>query len=290
MFTFYLIIVFILGLIVGSFLNVCIYRIPIKGLSINFPRRSFCPRCLTYIRWYDNIPILSFLLLKGRCRHCKCAIPLRYSTVELLSGLIFVVLFWLILNKYNLDFNRHFSSILPFFFVQAFICSMLLIATFIDIDYRIIPNEITYTGIIIGIITSYLPGMQWDVSGRITMLISPLLSWFIGVVVGGGLIYFIGVFGKIIFRKEAMGFGDVKLLAMIGGFYGWRCSVVVLFTACLFGAVCGIINWLSTRDRYIPFGPFIALACFATIFFKDFFYYYSARPDKIFYIFFPQVV
>jgi leader peptidase (prepilin peptidase)/N-methyltransferase len=262
---FYLAVVFIFGAVFGSFLNVCIYRLPRSGMSIIKPS-SRCPKCERPIRWFDNIPLLSYLLLLGRCRHCKNPISLRYPLVELLTALLF-----------TFAFAHHFSGTDPItrntivgFAISIYLIAALIVITFIDFEFRIIPDEISLSGIVIALIVSLaFPSIispLWFFNSESTFVTAFVPSLFV-VVTGGLLIYLVGVFGKIIFRKEAMGFGDVKLMAMLGGFMGWEAVLYVFFLGCLFGAVVGIISWMVTKDHYLAFGPYLALGALVMIFF-----------------------
>ncbi len=209
------IVVFIFGSIVGSFLNVCIWRMP-KRKSIIKPF-SHCPICGKNILWYDNIPFLSYVFLKGRCRFCKNKISFRYFLVEFITALLFLVTF-------------NFYGFAPLFFIYILLFSSFIVVIFIDSEYQIIPDEITYGGIIIGFILSVLyPPLQGQSSMK-------LAAWdsFIGILVGGGSIYLIGVIGEFIFKKEAMGGGDVKFLAMVGAFIGWKLTLLTFFISPVF--------------------------------------------------------
>ncbi len=238
--------IFILGLAIGSFLNVCIYRIPLKK-SILFPA-SHCPKCGNKIRAFDNIPILSYLILRGKCRHCKEKISLIYPAVELLSGLLFLSLYL----KYGLSWE---------FAAGLFLFSSLLVIFFIDLKYQLIPDVIILPGIIVGFIFSFL------------LKLPPFLESLIGFFVGGGLLYFMAIFGDKLFKKESMGGGDIKLAAMLGTFLGWKMVLMVIFLASLLGAIVGIIFIIFSKrmrgKRLIPFGPFLAIATLLTIFFGN---------------------
>jgi len=237
---------FIIGLIVGSFLNVCIYRMP-KSQSIVAPR-SFCPSCEHTIPWYDNIPILSFLLLRGRCRFCKASISVRYLVVELLTGLAFLTL----VSSFGIGPKT--------IIYMALTCGMI-IATFVDFEYQIIPDEITYGGMILAIILSPIfPQLH----GAETRLQSLLLS-LAGLLTGGVVIYLTGVMGKLIFKKEAMGGGDVKFLAMIGALLGYQKVLLIFFVAPFFGSAVGIFMKLKYKAEIIPYGPYLSLATFMVI-------------------------
>jgi len=256
------ILVFIFGSVVGSFLNVCIHRMPL-GESIVWPH-SHCPKCKKKIPTYDNIPFLSFIILKGRCRFCKERISLRYPLVELLTALMFLVVF----NRYGLSYD--------FFVFCVFICG-LIIATFVDIQHRIIPDEISVGGIIFGFILTAIKGVNLRPVSYDTR---PMFDSLLGIIVGGGIIYLTGKLFDLVYFKmlkrppiqgetESMGGGDVKLLAMIGAFLGWQKAIFIFFMAPLFGAIIGIINLVIKKDHTIPYGPFLSLAAIFSIFWMD---------------------
>jgi len=233
--------IFILGLIIGSFCNVCVYRIP-KNESIIFPA-SHCPNCHTTIKAIDNIPLLSYLLLKGKCRQCGEKISIRYPIIEFLNGVIYLSIF--------LVYGRSLQTL-----IYAPLSSALIIISFIDLDKQIIPDEISLPGIVIGFLLS---------------IVIPYISYFnsiLGIIIGGGIIFLIALAGLAIFKKEAMGGGDVKLSAMIGAFIGWKYILISLFIGFFIGAIAGILLILlkiRSRDDLVPFGPFIVLGSLITI-------------------------
>ena len=235
------ILIFILGLIVGSFCNVCIYRIP-KNESIIYPT-SHCPKCRTTIKPVDNIPLLSYILLKGRCRNCGSKISIQYPVVELLTGMIYLIIYLI----YGLSIQS---------LIYIILSSALIIIAFIDLNEQIVPDVISLPGIGVGLILSFFV---------------PYLSFInsaLGVVVGGGIILIIALVGSMIFKKEAMGGGDVKLAAMIGAFLGWRYTIISLFLGFFLGALAGIFLILSkikSKEDMVPFGPFIALGSLITL-------------------------
>jgi leader peptidase (prepilin peptidase)/N-methyltransferase len=243
--------VIMFGLCVGSFLNVCIYRLPRKE-SIVYPR-SRCPQCKNDIRWYDNIPLVSYVILGRRCRFCRVQIPFRYFFVELMTGL----LFWFLFGVYGMS---------AVFVIYALFFSGLIVVAAIDFKYREIPDVISVSGIVAGLLLSVLfPSLQAG-TGRGQAFVYSLL----GILVGGATIYAIGVVGKLIFRKEAMGGGDVKLLAMIGAFMGWKLAVMTFFIAPFLGTFYGLIVKIKTGESLIPYGPFLSMASFiALIWGKD---------------------
>ncbi len=242
--------VFLLGLCVGSFLNVCIYRMG-REQSVVKPR-SHCPYCRKSIAWYDNIPLLSFILLRGRCRWCGKKISLRYFLIELLTGIVFLLIY----QKFYLSF---------FMAAYCIFISGLIVATFVDFDFRIIPDEISLGGIIAGLVLSFIfPGLHY-----VPTHLGGLWQSFLGVLVGGGALWVLGCIGDFIFKKESMGGGDVKLLAMIGAFLGWKIALLTLPLASVFGAVVGVVIKIKTKESLIAFGPYLALGAFIAIFWGD---------------------
>ena len=235
------VIIFILGLIVGSFSSVCVYRIP-KNESIIFPA-SRCPKCSSPIKPVDNIPLLSYILLKGRCRNCGNKISTQYPIVEFLTGLIYLIICLI----YGLSIQS---------LIYIILSSALIIIAFIDLNEQIVPDVISLPGIAIGFIISFFV---------------PYISFInsaLGVLVGGGIILIIALGGSTIFKKEAIGGGDVKLAAMIGAFLGWRYIIISLFLGFFLGALAGIVLILSkikSREDTVPFGPFIVLGSFITL-------------------------
>ena len=249
---------FLLGSIVGSFLNVCIVRMPHEK-SIVAPR-SHCVRCKKMIPWYDNIPFVSYLMLRGRCRFCGEKISVRYFMVELITALIF------------LFFYRYFG-LTAFLWPYLVMMSGFIVATFVDFEHRIIPDEISIGGMIAGLIFSLFIPQLHDVSidGRFFILVH-LHSFglsLLGVLVGGGSIYLMGMLGDFLFKKESMGGGDVKLMAMVGAFMGWKMAILAFFIAPFFGAIYGIIEKIRTKDTAIAYGPFLVLGAIICLFWGD---------------------
>jgi leader peptidase (prepilin peptidase)/N-methyltransferase len=238
--------IFIFGLCIGSFLNVCIYRLP-SSMSIVNPSRSICPQCNSAISFYDNIPVFSYLWLKGRCRHCQAAISLRYPLVELMTGIIAVDVFFM--------FGPTIAGTIYFIFISS-----LLVITFIDIDHKIIPDVISLPGIPIGLAASFvLPAMTFKTA-------------LLGMLAGGGSLWIVAWTYSLITRKEGMGGGDIKLLAMIGAFIGWKGVVFTIFAASVAGTVLGMIVMLvKGKDlKYaIPFGPFLSIGAMSYLFFGE---------------------
>lgn len=239
---------FVLGLIIGSFLNVCIYRVP-RSYSIVSPGSS-CPECKAPIRWWDNIPLISYLILAGKCRKCGEKIPLRYPVVELLNGLLYAAIY--------LFFGQGWQMPLLFIFVSA-----LIVITFIDLEFQIIPDVITLPGIVLGLAAS--PFMLADPFAVKATL--GLLNSIIGAVAGGGVFYLI-----VILSRGGMGGGDVKMMAMVGAFTGWKGVFLTTLVGSLTGALVGIALMVFSgagRKTKVPFGPFLAMGTLMTLFFGE---------------------
>ena len=258
--------VFGLGLVIGSFLNVCIYRIP-EGLSLLWPA-SKCVNCSKRVVWHDNIPVLSYLFLKGKCRHCQHKISALYPITEIITGIVFLSLFHSILMVKG-------DLICAYIFYLIF-CCLLIVGSIVDLKLYIIPNEITYTGLILAPIAGLLcvgsrnlNSAQGYFDNSANQWMASLQTTMIGVFVAGGMIYLCGVIGKLVFRKDAMGFGDVKLMGVIGGFIGWKLAVATFFLAPFFGLLFGIPRLISKRGKMIPYGPFLSLAAFICLLFQD---------------------
>ncbi|MEE9543036.1 MAG: prepilin peptidase [Thermodesulfobacteriota bacterium] len=230
--------VFIIAAVIGSFLNVCILRIPL-GASIVYPPSS-CPSCKAKIRGYDNIPILSYLILRGACRNCKESISIRYPFIEALSAVLALLLY----EKFGLG---------PDFFVFTLLTFALVVITFIDFDHQIIPDRVSVSGIPLGFLASLL------------LTRTTYIDSIIGILAGGGFLLFIALFYHFIFKKEGMGGGDIKLLAMIGAFVGWQGVIFVVFFSSLVGSIAGILYIVLSgkgAKSPIPFGPFLALGAY----------------------------
>lgn len=243
-------ILFMLGAIVGSFLNVCIWRMP-RNESVVFGR-SHCTNCSKTIAWYDNIPFLSYIVLGGRCRSCKSAISFRYFLVELLSALSFVLVF----VKFGLE---------PEFFIFSALISALIVATFIDFSHQIIPDEITLGGIAAGLVVSFIyPPLHYE-----TARLASIFASLKGLLTGGLSIYLIGKFGELIFKKESMGGGDVKFLGMIGTLLGWQKTILIFFISPMFGSIVGIIMKIKYKKEIIPYGPYLSLGTLIMIFWGE---------------------
>jgi len=243
--------VFLLGLVVGSFLNVCIYRIP-RRLSVIMPP-SRCPSCNIPIKPWDNIPIASYILLGGRCRFCKSRISFRYPLVEFLNAALYVLVLW------RFGFGWH--AVLYFAFSSA-----LLVISFIDLDFQIIPDRITLLGIPIG----FLAGSFLLPDPFVRSSLLGVKESLIGMIIGFGFFYLVALLGSAIFKKEALGGGDIKMMAMVGGLMGWKTVILTTFLGSLTGSVFGILLIVlkgKGKKAQIPFGPFLALGTIITLFY-----------------------
>ena len=230
-----LILAFIFGTVVGSFLNVCIYRLP-EGESIALPA-SHCRTCKRPVAFYDNIPLISFLILRGKCRYCRSPLSYQYPLVELLTGLLSLAC----MIKWGVGYT---------FAVSFLFCAALTVVTFIDVRHQIIPDIISLPGIICGVLISlFMPQLRF-------------LDSLLGAVLGGGILLLIRLVYYALTRQEGMGLGDVKLLAMMGAFLGWQSLLFIILVASFSGALVGIgVMIIKKRNRRyaIPFGPFLSL-------------------------------
>jgi leader peptidase (prepilin peptidase)/N-methyltransferase len=257
----WLLFVMLIGACVGSFLNVCIYRIPLE-MSVVAPR-SHCPACKTLIPGWRNIPLLSWVLLGGKCHACKAKISMQYFVVEALTAILFGLVFlqWDALPQF-LHLAPKPGILLPVYMVFA---ASLVCATFIDLEHYILPDRITIGGTVAGLALSpLLPQLQDTAIWHVALLRSVL-----GAACGFGVLYAVSVVGRLVFRKDAMGFGDVKLMAFFGALFGWQVVPFVLFGASAMGSVVGIaLILMKRRDKggVIPFGPFLCLAALAWLF------------------------
>ncbi len=236
----------VLGLVIGSFLNVCIYRIP-RDLSIVSPPSS-CPNCKTPIKPWDNIPVVSYVVLAGKCRKCGERISFRYPLVELLNGIMYAAVL--------LAFGSGWHLPLLFTFVSA-----MIVITFIDLDFQIIPDVITLPGMLIGLVSAYFifpdPFTRYSTVGLVNALI--------GLFAGGGFFYLMALLSR-----GGMGGGDVKMMAMVGAFTGWKGVFLTTLVGSLTGSIVGIALMVFKgrgRKSKIPFGPFLAAGSLVTLFF-----------------------
>jgi leader peptidase (prepilin peptidase) / N-methyltransferase len=242
--------IFILGLLIGSFLNVCIYRIPKEESIINPP--SHCTNCGARLTPLDLVPVFSFLVLRGKCRYCGIKISKRYPAIELLTALTFVVLF----NKYSLSID---------FLAAAFLISILITVFFIDLEHKIIPDGLVITGLVGGLLLI------------VYNLFKPVQifgdrAWWTplaGILPGSGFLFLVALIGIIIYKTDdAMGMGDVKIFAPIGIFLGWKMTIVALLLSIFLGGISSLIllcTGVKERKSTIPFGPFIVVGTFITL-------------------------
>lgn len=241
---FVIFIVFLFGSIIGSFLNVCIYRIP-RNVSIVFPPSS-CTYCKTPIPFYFNIPIISYFILKGRCKFCDAPISLRYPFIEAFTGFFAVVCY---LNWPPLIAFLHFIFI-----------SSLIVITFIDLDFQIIPDIISIPGTILSAIVS------------VFIFKSSILNTIIAILLGGGLFYLIGKGYEMIKKREGLGGGDVKLMAMFGAYLGIKAVLFITFFGSLLGSIIGVFLMIFQKKEStyaIPFGPFLCFGAIIYLFFGN---------------------
>jgi leader peptidase (prepilin peptidase)/N-methyltransferase len=241
----YLIASFLFGAVIGSFLNVVILRLPTPGISVVFPA-SHCPQCKHPLSWYENIPILSYIALRGKCGHCRTSISFQYPVVELLTGLLALA----VVAKFGLSLTA------AGYFI---FCAALITIIWIDIHHQIIPDVISLPGIIFGFCFAF---------------VSTFVSWqdsLIGILAGGGIFYAISYSYYLLRRQEGLGGGDIKLLAMLGAFLGWQSLLFIIFASSVTGTVAGLLAMRSQKKggaTRIPFGPFLALAGLAYLFFR----------------------
>ena len=236
----------LIGLAIGSFANVLIYRLPReKNVVIS---RSACPKCGTMLRWHHNIPLISFAVLRGKCGFCKAPISWRYPLVESVNALLY--LYFLLQFGLSLEF-----------LVFCYLATVLLVVFFVDLDFQIIPDQLTYSGMVLGLLVALLPG-GIDIA-----------SACIGLLVGGGALYLIAMLGDLLFKKESMGGGDIKLAAMLGAFLGWQKVLLIFLSSAVIGLVVSVVVMAFSaklrQERVIPFGPFLALAAVVAMLYGD---------------------
>jgi len=241
-------VIFALGLCLGSFANVCIYRIP-RDLSVVSPP-SACTSCKSFIKWHDNLPVISYLFLKGRCRACGKKISAVYPAFEIITALTFCLLF-------------AFYGFSAEFFGLSFLAFILIVISGIDSHFQIIPDVFSLGLIITGVIFSPFNAMLGE------SVLSRILGSGIGIIAGGGFLLAMGIIGKIVFKKDAMGGGDVKLMAGVGAFIGFDRVLVAMFIASFIASIIGIYLIISKKIEqkgYIPFGPYLAAGSLVTVF------------------------
>jgi len=259
----------IFGAIIGSFLNVVIHRVP-HGKSIVFPNSS-CPSCGAAIAFYDNIPVLSYILLGAKCRQCKEHISVRYPAVELLTAVLFVAVAW----------HDGLSAALPFDLVFT---SAILALVFIDAELKLLPDAITYPGMAFTLIARValpylignphfddIPSLSQGSLADAPVWVTSLVGAVIGALAGGGTLWFFGWIWQKVRKIEAMGLGDVKMMFMVGGYLGWRLTILTIFIGVFTGSVVGVllmaIEGKYDSKREIPFGVFLGLGAIAALLF-----------------------
>ncbi len=259
----------VFGAVIGSFLNVVIHRVPLEE-SIVFPN-SRCPSCGAVIAFYDNIPVLSYVVLRARCRGCKERISFRYPAVELLTALLFVAV----------AMHDGLSAALPFDLVFV---SALLALIFIDAEHMILPNAITYPGIVFALVARIaipllmgaphfddLPSLLNGSFSDLPLWVTSLIGAVIGALIGGGSLWLMGWTWEKLRGIEAMGLGDVKMMFMVGAYLGWRLTILTIFVGVLTGSVIGILLMVRQRERnmqlLLPFGVFLGLGAIASLLF-----------------------
>ncbi|MGL5081143.1 MAG: prepilin peptidase [Microcoleaceae cyanobacterium] len=240
-------IVFVLGASIGSFLNVVIYRVP-AGVSILHPP-SRCPQCLTRLGLSENVPILGWFWLRGRCKHCGVSISPRYPLVEFIMGLIFLLVFWLTQTR---------AETVGYWTLFSWLLTLALI----DLDTLTLPNALTQPGLLAGLGFQVVMGIERSPLPNLSIGCQALMAGILGAVIGIWLLDSIALVGSVILGKTAMGAGDSKLVAMMGAWLGWKLLLVAGFIACALGAFVGggaiALKWID-RQQPIPFGPFLAL-------------------------------
>ncbi len=262
--TFLLILSFVLGCMIGSFLNVCVWRLP-RNESVIHPR-SRCPKCGNLIAWYDNIPIVSWLVLGAKCRNCGTTISWQYPLVEAITGVLFCCVYW------------RFGMVIATPVYMLFVAGLILI-TFVDLADWTIPNEVTFPGIPIGIVCGVV-GMVYPASGFIVRSVIESLA---AAVIGGGILYLLDKLTLLLAKKRGMGFGDVKLMAMLGAFLGWKSILFIMMVSSIIGSGVGLTLLAITKQtaknkpddleaqggHYLPFGPYLAVAGLLYLFFGE---------------------
>ncbi len=256
----------LLGLIIGSFLNVCIYRIP-RRESIVFPG-SHCPACQKPIRAFDNVPVLAYIWLRGKCRHCRASISLQYPMVELICGMLFFAC-------------ARTWGMAPAAFINSLFLSLILVLVFIDYHHQILPNLITLPGTVAGLLLSpwqdlsfYAdgPSLAWSrlLAGSHAEAMLPLLGSLLGALVGGGLLLSVALAYQVLRKRQGLGMGDIKMMAMVGAFLGWRMALLTIFAGSFLGSILGIFLILfrgKSLQSKLAFGTFLGAGAILSLFF-----------------------
>lgn len=265
---------FVIGTIVGSFLNVCIYRLPLQK-SLIWPD-SRCPSCLARISALENIPILSWVFLQGACRNCKIRISPRYPLIEALTGLLFVAVY-LADTYFTLQTSRSGASVYAAVGYHCVFVAILIAIAMIDFDWTIVPTELTYFGLFFGLVCGALdPAIRPSPAHAVTFW-GGLGVGLLGVLVGSGLVWIVRVVGGRIAGREAMGAGDIDILAVVGAFMGWQAAVLAFFLSAFFGLIPALMKLVpyvvkrvtgrqwNPSDREIPLGPFLSMAAITLV-------------------------
>lgn len=247
----------LIGAVIGSYANVCVYRWPRNGSTLN-PKRSHCPWCKIKLSWNLNIPIISYLLLNGKCNNCLSSISFKYLFIEIIMPLGWLLVGYVL---FNLQFPEN-----PIFLLSVlFMVFCMIVTSAIDIDWKIIPDSLSIGLIIVGLIVSPMNFLLGN-SGAFDRLVQSMM----GLVTGGLCLFIVSLGGQWIWKKEVMGMGDIKLLAGLGAFLGWQGALVTFFIAAIISGVLSLIGLtfkILRRNQYIPFGPFLNLGGFFTLIF-----------------------
>lgn len=266
MLLFFDVFIFVIGACIGSFLNVCIWRIPRDESIVSPP--SHCPNCGHVIPWYENIPLISWLALMAKCRKCRTPINPRYFFVEFLTGCVFLLIWIKVLSV-----GQPLAFVFPYFFLAA----LVILTAFIDAEHSIIPNEITYAGMVAGLCFSliwpeiWLPHRNWIIPERLISFIFSLASLVISVL----FMSLVAVVGKYMFKREALGWGDVKYIGAVAALIGIPACFFSLFFASLTGSVYGLSLIVLGRGKFksaFPLGPFLSAGTIIWVFFGEIIY------------------
>lgn len=268
---FFLVAATLLGAVIGSYLNVLIYRLPLRGQQ-TFGSRSACPGCKQQIPWTLNFPVFSWIWLRGRARCCGVRISVRYPVVEASTALLFLLLALSPPAGMPLLVGALTSEALLLYALHAFFLANLLANTGIDLDHRILPDVLTKSLMLVGVLGAVmlpsLVGSFASMPQRAPESTASLLFSLWGLIVGFAITWMVRFLAKLAFGREAMGYGDVKLMGGIGAFLGWDGALLTFFLGCLCGAIGGSIQKQISKDPYVAFGPYLALAAVITLFFK----------------------
>jgi len=266
----------LLGACVGSFLNVVIWRLQqVDPAKRSLLGRSHCPHCGAVIPWFLNVPVLSWLALRGRAACCGKPIAVRYPFVEALTAVLFWALAaWGTAAPFAVTAEHAVvvdAAAAATWSARATFLSLLVALSFIDFDTQLLPDALTKPGLALGLAAGVWPGVAGELGDDPTVApaLRSALAGVVGAGVGGGVTWAIRALGSAVFRREAMGFGDVKLMAMIGAFLGWRSALLTMLLGCVAGAIFGGLGLLFGGSARIPFGPYLALGAVAALFFGD---------------------